>query len=120
MILFLNTTDLNNIQFSLIDKEKFFTNTTTVPYHENFKTLSLLKKFLRKSKVDKPSKIVVASGPGSFTGIRVGISLAQGLGFGWQIPVVAIPNTKIPKDIHKLATLKAGKTLSIEYGRPAV
>jgi tRNA threonylcarbamoyladenosine biosynthesis protein TsaB len=31
--------------------------------------------------------ILVDCGPGSFTGIRVGIAAARGLGFGWGVPV---------------------------------
>ena len=36
------------------------------------------------------NRISVSSGPGSFTGIRVGLAAARGLGLGLDIPVVGI------------------------------
>jgi tRNA threonylcarbamoyladenosine biosynthesis protein TsaB len=36
--------------------------------------------------------IFVGCGPGSFTGIRVGIAAARGLGLGWGIPVYGVPS----------------------------
>ncbi len=36
---------------------------------------------------DRPSSILVDCGPGSFTGVRVGLAAARALGLGWGVPV---------------------------------
>jgi len=49
---------------------------------------SLLKK--NGSKVKDLKGIVVSSGPGSFTGLRIGVSLAKSLTYAMKIPLVGI------------------------------
>jgi tRNA threonylcarbamoyladenosine biosynthesis protein TsaB len=42
--------------------------------------------------------IAVASGPGMFNGLRVGMSLAKGLAYGLDRPIIGIPTLRITAD----------------------
>ena len=43
-----------------------------------------------KSNLQSTSGIIVARGPGSFNGLRVGISVAKGLAFSLGVPIIGI------------------------------
>lgn len=43
------------------------------------------------TKVDEVDGIAVAAGPGSFTGLRIGSSVAKGLGFALNKPLISVP-----------------------------
>ena len=141
MILYIDTTDFQTMRFALISNtvnESIF----EIAHNENWKTLDFLERFLNKHKIDtspNPSytrrgktavinssldtgearrgitKIIVCSGPGSFTGTRIGVTIAQGLAFAMQVPIFSIPTNKVPKDLLKLKTYKGNKIVSIEY-----
>ncbi len=42
-----------------------------------------------------PDAIAVSCGPGSYTGLRIGVSTAKGLCFGYDIPLIAINTLQI-------------------------
>jgi tRNA threonylcarbamoyladenosine biosynthesis protein TsaB len=76
-------------------------------HRELSKTLSgEYQKIMKKARIERKdlSGICVFSGPGSFTGLRIGISFANALAFGLDIPVYetkkkGILNTRNPKKI---------------------
>ncbi len=89
MILELNTTDPELIKVSLSKGDKKLLSLTDKNKFGSQVLLPLIKKLLRQAKADfKDLKgIRVAKGPGSFTGIRVGASVANALGYSLGIPV---------------------------------
>lgn len=50
------------------------------------KNLALETQRLLAPFTTRPNRIAVGAGPGSYTGIRVGASLAKALSFGWNVP----------------------------------
>src|SRR5216117_3537023 len=55
--------------------------------------LEALRKLARER---PPAKVAVATGPGSFTGLRVGVSFGLGLAMGLRIPILALPTLELP------------------------
>ncbi|GHV44232.1 tRNA (adenosine(37)-N6)-threonylcarbamoyltransferase complex dimerization subunit type 1 TsaB [Bacteroidia bacterium] len=48
-----------------------------------------------KPYAEKPDAVAVSAGPGSYTGLRIGVATAKGLCFGFNIPLIAIDTLQI-------------------------
>jgi len=43
----------------------------------------------------KADAVAVSEGPGSYTGLRIGVSTAKGLCYGWNVPLIPVPTLDI-------------------------
>lgn len=57
------------------------------------KLIDMVDTVLKNGKVEisQVNSIAVSMGPGSFTGLRIGLSAAKGLGFGAKLPLIPVP-----------------------------
>jgi len=86
---------------ALIEGEKTVSyKESTTPRSQASLTAVFVKEMLdeRGLKVSDCDAVCVSSGPGSYTGLRVGVSTAKGLCFGAQIPLLSMSTLDILKD----------------------
>ena len=55
-----------------------------------------IEEILKKNAIDKSeiNAIAVSKGPGSYTGLRIGVSAAKGLCYALDVPLISIPTLK--------------------------
>jgi tRNA threonylcarbamoyladenosine biosynthesis protein TsaB len=64
----------------------------------------------------RASSILVDCGPGSFTGIRVGVAAARGLAFGWGVPVSGYSSLALLAAAHLSESPEDYVTVTINAG----
>ena len=106
---------LGNEQGEIIDIRK---NITKLKLSQTL--LSGINLLLRRNRAsfEYLKGIVVVQGPGSFTGLRVGTSVANSLGYGLKIPVAGVRKLKVQSSKLKVKNAKfevEAKRLKIYY-----
>lgn len=87
--LILDTADNKKITVGLIINGKKYIQTEKITSNRTQIILPMIDKILKKHslKPEDLSEIRINAGPGSFTGLRVGLAIANALSFTLKIPV---------------------------------
>ncbi|MEK7652261.1 MAG: hypothetical protein AAB351_03655 [Patescibacteria group bacterium] len=114
MILYINSADFQKLHFALIG-EKIKQKKISISHPELEKTTERLETFLKeqKTKLQEIEKIIVVVGKGSFTGVRLGISIALAFADALGIQAYAVDQKENPSDLKgllkkKMVQIKAG------------
>ena len=87
MNLFIDT-HLNDVIIILSENGRIKKEKKILNEKQNSKIIMpLIKKMLGQ---EKPESIIVVNGPGSFTGVRLGVTIAKTLAYTLQIPIYTI------------------------------
>ena len=75
------------------DRKRILTKQILVPHSSSKELLPLLDALIKEKglRTEDLEGIIVSLGPGSFTGLRIGLSLAKSLAFVLEIPLVGVP-----------------------------
>ena len=97
--LFIDTSKTHAAKVAIERNGKRFEETSQSKVTKSQAVLPLIEKLLREHKLQLGDihEIVVAEGPGSFTGLRVGATIANALGDMLDIPVNGKKALAIPK-----------------------
>ncbi len=141
MFLYINTSDCKKVILALIDKKGRILKLrkAKAEYQQSEKLLSLIEKLLSGAKVCLPGRqapsfgvssdrslkgVIVVTGPGGFTSLRIGIATANAMAWALQIPIVGVKNNKnepdsklVMRGFKKIIRAKRFKQVLPEYGK---
>jgi tRNA threonylcarbamoyladenosine biosynthesis protein TsaB len=92
-ILAIETSEKNCGVCLYYNAEKYFESSFRMKNAHSEKIFELIEKVFQSAGVSigHTGCIAVSSGPGSFTGLRIGMSAAKGLAFGSALPIIPVP-----------------------------
>lgn len=110
MIYLLLDTSSNNLIVSIIRNNEVLYFFNDINNNEtSAKVMPAIDEAFRKTKLDikEIDKLFIVNGPGSFTGIRVGVTIAKVIGYCLNIPLIPI------SELELLATTKTKATYNV-------
>lgn len=123
MIILVLRTDKPEAELYLYDGQKKLAEIKWQAHLKLAETLnSKIEEILNKSSISLSDieGLAIFKGPGSFTGLRIGMSVANALAYAQDIPIVArSSNHWLSESIKDLQTGSNDKTAIPEYGSPA-
>lgn len=96
-IFYLDTTT-SNLNIALYSNGKIiFSYSEFLGNEMSIKVLSIIQELFKENrlKVSEIDKIIVANGPGSFTGIRIGLTIAKVLAWSLNIPIIVVSTIEV-------------------------
>ena len=90
-------TSTSMLGIGLQTDDHYFEMNQDVGLHHTENLLTEVRVLFEKGalSVEQLDLIVVSKGPGSFTGLRIGMATAKGLSFGTGIPLVSVPTLEM-------------------------
>ncbi|MCK6262035.1 tRNA (adenosine(37)-N6)-threonylcarbamoyltransferase complex dimerization subunit type 1 TsaB [Vibrio sp. ZSDE26] len=85
-------TATENCSVALISGDQVFARSEVAPRDHTKKILPMVDEVLKEAGLTlaEVDALAFGRGPGSFTGVRIGIGIAQGLAFGAELPMIGI------------------------------
>ena len=75
------------------DDEKYFSSKIILKHAHSEKLFEVVENVIKQALISKKDlkAIAVSAGPGSFTGLRIGMAAAKGMAQALQIPIISVP-----------------------------
>jgi tRNA threonylcarbamoyl adenosine modification protein YeaZ len=126
MILFINTSEAEQATLMLDDGRRVMEHSFATGFNRTDTLLKHINIFLTKRKIKAKDlkRIVVVTGPGPFTSLRIGVVVANTLGYALNIKVAGIKATEfksndmlVKKGKVRLAKLRSFQIIEPFYGK---
>jgi len=77
----------------LLNEKEFYSAKIFLPHSHSEKLFELIEMIRDNAsiKLNEIKSVAVSSGPGSFTGLRIGMAAAKGIAAGLNIPIIPVP-----------------------------